>query len=151
VAWLDDLRDVPDDAWWPRLMTVPHPRAEGSIGLELVEWARSELGIVFRWWQRLFAVRLLEVDVEGMLVWTAALLTLARQSGKSLFVYALCDWRSEQAGRFGEPQLVLHTADSLEHAKAVWSRVRDRQAGGQVAGAVADFGGRVHGVVGGGR
>jgi len=127
-AWLDDLRDVPDDAWWPRLMTVPHPAAAGSLGVEFVEWVRVELGIALRWWQRLFATRLLEVDAGGVLVWSSALLTLARQCGKSLLVYCLCDWRSEQASRFGEPQLVLHTADTLEHAKAVWQRAHRRVA-----------------------
>jgi hypothetical protein len=120
------LREVPDSAWWPRLMTVPHPRAVGSIGAEFVGWVRTELGISLRWWQVLFAVRLLEADAAGELVWTAALLTLARQCGKSLVVFCLCEWRSEQAARFGEPQLVLHTADSLEHAKAVWNRAHRR-------------------------
>ena len=122
VPWLDGLRDVPDEGWWPRLMTVPHRRAVGSLGGEFAEWVQAELGITLRWWQRLFAVRLLEVDAAGVLVWTAALLTLARQCGKSVFVYCLCEWRSEQAARFGEPQLVLHTADTLEHARAVWMR-----------------------------
>ncbi len=125
VPWLEELREVPVSGWWPRLMTVPHPRAVGSIGMEFVEWVRAELGVVLRWWQVLFAVRLLEVDAEG-LVWTSALLTLARQCGKSLLVYCLAEWRSEQASRFGEPQLVLHTADTLEHAKAVWNRAHGR-------------------------
>src|SRR4029077_12314398 len=30
VPWLDDLRSVPDDAWWPRIMSAPHPLAVGS-------------------------------------------------------------------------------------------------------------------------
>jgi hypothetical protein len=129
VPWLDGLREVPDNAWWPRLMTVPHPRAVGSIGEEFVEWVRVELGVVLRWWQVLFAVRLLEVDAEGRLVWTSSLLTLARQCGKSMLVYCLAEWRSEQAERFGEPQLVLHTADTLEHAKAVWNMAQRRALG----------------------
>jgi len=126
VPWLDDLREVPVNGWWPRLMTVPHPSAVGSIGLEFVDWVRAELGITLRWWQILFAVRLLEVDQEGRLVWTSALLTLARQCGKSMLVYCLAEWRSEQATRFGEPQLVVHTADTLEHAKAVWQMAHRR-------------------------
>ena len=93
---------------------------------EFVEWVEAELGVVLRWWQRLFAVRMLEVDAAGMLVWTSVLLTLARQCGKSLLVYCLAEWRSEQAWRFGEPQLVLHTADSLEHARAVWNLAHRR-------------------------
>ena len=126
VPWLDELRDVPEDGWWPRLMTVPHQRAAGSIGEEFVLWVRVELNIQLRWWQRLAASRLLEVDDAGELVWTSALLTLARQCGKSLFVYCLAEWRSEQVERFGEDQLVLHTADTLEHAAAVWALAHQR-------------------------
>ena len=29
----------------------------------------------------------------------------------------LCDWRMHQAGRFGERQVVMHTADTLQHAQ----------------------------------
>ena len=32
VPWLSSLLAVPADAVWPRLMTVPHPRAVGSLG-----------------------------------------------------------------------------------------------------------------------
>src|SRR5262245_6672645 len=31
VPWLEPLLDVPGNATWPRLMTVPHPRAVGSL------------------------------------------------------------------------------------------------------------------------
>src|SRR5262245_32336481 len=34
VPWLKGLRRVPRDATWPRLMTVPHPLAVGSLGAE---------------------------------------------------------------------------------------------------------------------
>ena len=37
VPWLDELRDVPADATWPRLMTAPHPRAVGSYGADVAE------------------------------------------------------------------------------------------------------------------
>ena len=44
VPWLTALRKVPADAVWPRLMTVPHPRAVGSLGDEFVGWLRSGAG-----------------------------------------------------------------------------------------------------------
>ena len=31
VPWLDDHREVPENACWPRLMTPPHPLAVGSL------------------------------------------------------------------------------------------------------------------------
>src|SRR5215471_520817 len=39
VPWLRGLRDPPAGAVWPRLMTVPHPRAKGSLGAEFAGWA----------------------------------------------------------------------------------------------------------------
>ena len=74
---------MPKDATWPRLMTVPHPRAVGSLGAEFVRWAERRTGRPLRWWQRLVAVRLLEVDKDGRLVWETAVLSMARQLGKS--------------------------------------------------------------------
>src|SRR5262245_13588533 len=62
VAWLDELRVPPDNATWPRLMTVPHPRAVGSLGPAFIAWAEQRSGRPLRWWQRLVATRLLEVD-----------------------------------------------------------------------------------------
>lgn len=126
VAWLDELREVPADGWWPRLMTLPHPDAVDSLGVEFTAWCLAEYGIVLHWWQVLFAVRLLEVDGEGRLVWHDVFLSVARQSGKSWLLRLLCDWRSEQRDRFGEPQLVMHTADTLQHALEVQTQAHER-------------------------
>jgi hypothetical protein len=119
AGWLDELRDIPADGWWPRLMTLPHPDAVGSWGADFAEWVRVEHGLVLHWWQRLFATRLLEFDEARALVWYTAWLSVARQSGKSTVLAMLCDWRSEQAWRFGEAQLVMHTADTVQHAHDV--------------------------------
>ena len=80
----------------------------------------AERGVDLYWWQRLVAVRLLEHDRAGRLVWRDVFLSVARQSGKSTFLSVLADWRSEAAWMFGEPQLVMHTADTLRHAIDVW-------------------------------
>jgi len=130
VAWLDDLLDVPDNAVWPRLMSAPHPRAVGSLAGELETFARERAGVELRWWQRLVARRVLEVDDDGRLVWEAAILTLARQLGKSLFLRELAMWRMHQGERFGEPQDVLHTGKDLAVCKEVqrparvWAKAR---------------------------
>ena len=55
------------------------------------------------------AVRLLEVDALGELVWETLLLTLARQVGKTWWLRDICDWRLEHGGRFEAEQLVLST------------------------------------------
>src|SRR5262245_24631144 len=65
VPWLERLRRVPRDAVWPRLMTVPHPNAVDSLGAEFIGFAEKRTGRSLRWWQRLVATRLLELDAEG--------------------------------------------------------------------------------------
>ena len=114
VPWLKALRArVPKDAAWPRLMTVPHPRAVGSLGAEVAAWSKARRGRPWRWWQQLAATRLLEVDAGGELVWETLLLTIARQVGKTWWLRDVCDWRLEQGDRFGAEQLVLSTGKDL--------------------------------------
>jgi hypothetical protein len=131
VAWLAHLRDVPENATWPRFMTVPHPAAVGSYGAECVAWLQSEGEITSRWWQELTFTRQLEHDAEGELVWLEELVTTSRQSGKSTKLRGGAMWRLHQADRFGEQQLILHTAKDLEIAREVrregqaWATVRE--------------------------
>lgn len=113
VAWLDELREVPADATWPRFMTAPHPDAVGSYGGEVVEWARWQLGVRLRWWQRLVLVRLCEHDAAGVLVWRTLILTLARQLGKSWLMRVLFLWRMHHGHLFGEEQTILHTGRTV--------------------------------------
>lgn len=122
VAWLDDLRDVPADAVWPRFMTAPHPIAVGSLGHEFEWWCRTHRGITLRWWQRLMARRLLEVDVEGRLVWLVVILTLARQLGKSWLLWLILSWRLHQGPRFGTPQRLLHMSIQMSQVRDVMER-----------------------------
>lgn len=130
VPWLLDLLEIPDDAVWPRLMTVPHPRAVGSLGVEFEEWVLRRAGRRLRWWQRLVARRVLEVDTDGRLVWDTWLLSLARQLGKSWLLRELFFWRIHQGARFGEEQTVLHTGKDLAVCKdvqrplRVWAKAR---------------------------
>ena len=117
VPWLAELLDVPNNATWPRLMTAPHPLAVGSYG-ELVEaYSEGYRGVPFRWWQRLASRRLLEHDADGRLLWKVAILTLARQLGKSYWLGDLCSWRLHAAELFGVPQMVLSTAKDVAVSK----------------------------------
>jgi hypothetical protein len=119
VPWLDELCEVPEDATWPRLMTVPHPRAVGSLGAEFAGWAEARSGKPLRWWQQLVATRALEIDDAGELVWETVLLTMARQLGKSWLLREMLLWRIHQGERFGEPQTVVHVAMNLAVVKEV--------------------------------
>jgi hypothetical protein len=112
--WLSRFREVPVDATWPRLMTLPHPDAVGSYGQELCDqFAERHEGRQLRWWQQLAAFRLLEHDADGRLVWMEYLVTVARQVGKSWLLRELALWRLRKGTeRWGE-QLVLHTGKDM--------------------------------------
>jgi hypothetical protein len=126
VDWLDDLRDVPPDATWPRLMTRPHPLAVGSYGARFVAWCDAR-GVHLRWWQQLAAARLLEHDAGGVLCWQSALVSTARQVGKSLLLRELCSWRLDEAGRLFPPgQLILHIGRKLSVAVEIQRPARRR-------------------------
>jgi hypothetical protein len=114
VPWLEDLIDVPVDATWPRLMTAPHPRAVGSHGTLLEAWSLERRGRPLRWWQRLYARRLLEHDDAGALVWVVSVLTVARQVGKTYVLGDACGWRLESGEELlGGEQLVLSTGKDV--------------------------------------
>jgi hypothetical protein len=130
VPWLEELRQVPPEGSWPRLMTPPHPRAVDSLGAEFTTFAEQRMGRRLRWFQRLAAARLLELDEQGRLVWPAALLLTARQIGKSTLLRELCVWRLLQHERFGEAQVVVHIAKDraiaaeVQRAVRAWARER---------------------------
>lgn len=113
VPWLEALRDVPADATWPRLMTPPHPAAVGTYGAEVDAAALERTGKPMRWWQRLLNARALEHDADGLLLWDAVDLTVARQVGKSYAVREAALWRIRQGRRWGEAQAIVHTGKDV--------------------------------------
>ena len=133
VPWLKKFRRVPADAVWPRLMTIPHPKAVGSLGLEFIRFAEERSGHPLRWWQRLVATRLLEVDKRGELVWETVVWSMARQLGKSWLLRELILWRIHQGDRFGEPQDVMHTGKDVAICKEIqrparyWAKARPKE------------------------
>ena len=110
AEWLDDIRD---SVLWPRLMSSIHPRATGSYGVDLIRWHDMTFGAELRTWQRLVALRTLEHDADGTLVWLSWIASTARQVGKSWLLRVLMLWRIHNAELFGEPQLALHSGKDL--------------------------------------
>jgi hypothetical protein len=113
VPWLADLLEVPPDATWPRLMSAPHPDAAGSYGPLVEVWSERRRGRPLRWWQRLVCRRLLEHDADGRLVWELAVLTLARQVGKTWVLGDLCGWRLHASELLDAMQTVLSTGKDV--------------------------------------
>jgi hypothetical protein len=162
VPWLAPLRDVPGNATWPRLMLPPGAGAAGSYGADAVGWARDTWGLDLRWWQQLALARLLEHDSAGMLLWPEALVSTARQVGKSILLRALAGWRQHAAppelgtgaGDGSGGQLIMHTGRDLSVCRNVqrpvrtWARlqsgyvVREANGADEVAAPVDLGGGR---------
>jgi hypothetical protein len=68
--------------------------------------------------------RLLEFDASGHLVWVDALVSTARQVGKSVLLTDLAGWRIHQTERFGQAQLVMHTGKDISVSAEVQRRAR---------------------------
>jgi hypothetical protein len=128
VPWLKPLRRVPRDSGWPRLMSVPHKDAAGSLGARFIRWSEQRSNGRLRWWQRLAATRILETDAAGKLCWDQVLLSMPRQLGKSWLLRELCLWRLLQGARFGEQQMIIHTGNNLavcmevQRAARAWAK-----------------------------
>jgi hypothetical protein len=100
----------------PRIMSGPHPAAIGSYGPEAVAYAFEHHGIRLRWWQELVVCRVLEFDADGELVWDHALVSTARQVGKSVVLRVLALFRVTHPDLFGS-DVVMSLATSLKLAQ----------------------------------
>lgn len=116
LPWVAALGAPDPSATLPRLMSGPHPAAVGSYGPEAVAILERRFSIVLRWWQRLALTRLLEHDVDGRLVWDHAVVSTARQVGKSVLVRALALVRLDHPEWFGEG-VIMTSATTLNLAQ----------------------------------
>lgn len=110
---------APDGFVLPRLETGRPERVQGSYGQQAAEWLRDVFGLKLRAWQRHALDRALEHDDQGALVWSTVIITVGRQSGKSVMSRALCMWRLHHADLFGETQTILHVANKRSTAMEV--------------------------------
>lgn len=123
--WLRPLLDVPDDASVPMMMSPVPVDAVCSFGWDgcthlpdgepdAVSWMEQEMGMVFRWWQRLSAVRQLEHRADGSLCFEKKDESAPRRAGKSVGLRGGALWRLEFGQRlFGEPQTAIHTGSDM--------------------------------------
>lgn len=116
--WCKTLQNIPADAVMPRLMSGVNSEAVGSYGPELIAFCELVHGIVLRWWQRLVVCRLLEFDATGELVWSDALVSTARQVGKSVVLRCIALFRIQHPELFGD-DVVMTVATSLKLAQEV--------------------------------
>ena len=104
----------------PRLETGRPRGTFASHGPAAREWLRDVYGLQLRGWQAYALDRALEYFTDtGELCWPVCVLTVARQSGKSVLSRAICMWRLHHAELFGETQTILHVANKRSTAMEV--------------------------------
>jgi hypothetical protein len=118
---LGGISEIPGGFTPPRLFTRKPADVTGTYGPEAAKWARESLEIELLPWQAWALDRILEHRADGSLRWRIVVLTVARQSGKSVLGRVGCGWRTTSAHRlFGEKQLVLSTANKQATAREIW-------------------------------
>jgi hypothetical protein len=103
----------------PRLETVG--LNQHSFGEGISEWASSHMGIELMTWQKHCLNGQLSHDGLGNLQFREAVVSTARQQGKSVALQALIGWwLTEMAALRGKPQAVLSVANKLDRAEAIF-------------------------------
>ena len=103
----------------PRLETVG--LNQHSFGEGISQWATLHMGIELMTWQKHVIAGQLSHDGLGNLQFREALVSTARQQGKSVALQALIGWwLTELATIRGKPQNVLSVANKLDRAEAIF-------------------------------
>ena len=103
----------------PRLETPIRPSA--SFGPDVADWAKLFLGVDLMPWQIRALSGQLAHDENLDLIHRQSLVSVARQSGKTVCVQALIGWfLTVEATRRGKPQTVISVAHNLSLATATF-------------------------------
>ena len=107
----------------PRLETLVDRR--GCVLADgLAVWAREYLRCELMEWQKYVAGGVLAHDEHGDLLARQALVSVARQNGKSRLLEALVGfWATEMPRLRGEPQTIITTAHKLDLAYELFSKI----------------------------
>ena len=93
-----------------------------SFGDAVAAWAKTHQGITLMPWQVYALNGMLEVDEAGDLVRREALISTARQQGKSVMLTAVIGYfLTTYAEHRGRAQNVLSTANQLDRAEAIFT------------------------------
>ena len=103
----------------PRLETVG--LYQDSFGEGISQWATDYMSLSLMDWQKHVLAGQLCHDGSGNLQFREALVSTARQQGKSVALQALIGWWiTELAAMRGKPQAVLSVANKLDRAEAIF-------------------------------
>jgi hypothetical protein len=107
----------------PRLETLVDRRGQ-FLSKGLASWAQEYLHCELMDWQKYVAGGVLAHDEHGDLLARQALVSVARQNGKSKLLEALVGfWATEMPKLRGEPQTIITTAHKLDLAYELFSKV----------------------------
>jgi phage terminase large subunit-like protein len=105
----------------PRLETLVRDSA-GSYGDEVCDWALKFLNVEVMGWQRHILRQLLSYDAEGRWSNQKALVSVARQNGKTVLMKAVLGWYLTQyLASEKQPQTVISTAHDLSLAVSLFT------------------------------
>jgi hypothetical protein len=107
----------------PRFFSAPHPDAVGSLFDPFVVDACRLLRLELFPWQEMVLRRALEVDGSGRLCWRHVVVSVSRQSGKSVgLLRPLAVARWLMGARWGVPQTMLQVARKRDAASKLMVR-----------------------------
>ena len=116
----------------PRIWTRPlRPLTpETSLGYEVIEFARTYMGITLRPWQQWLLVHALELNPDGSYRFKKVIVLVARQNGKTLLVSVLSAWwllidSARHPERVPPVKFkIIGTAQNLDIAREPWNQVK---------------------------
>lgn len=103
------------------------PRAVDSYGPRIAFWMRRKLGMTLGPWQAYALERVLEHDSNGDLLAALALVSVARQNGKSVIVRALVGWLLDEGIKlpaFSAWDFALLAAHDAKQARIPYDYIR---------------------------
>jgi hypothetical protein len=107
----------------PRLETAV-PNVAGTYGPDVEKWAEEHLGVTFMPWQRYALERQLAYDAAGDWCNRTALVSTARQNGKSTLIAATIGWALlEWPKILGRPVKIVSAAHRLDLAVALFQEL----------------------------
>lgn len=110
----------------PRWETPDPPKVTGSYGPRARRWAKANLGIIPGRWQTHVIDKLLRHDRAGDLIARIALISTARQNGKSVIVRIVMGWMLDegyQLPAFAGWTTLLAAAHDAKQARIIYKGV----------------------------
>lgn len=110
----------------PRYESPDPPGVVGTYGDRAIKWAKRRLGIVAGPWQAYVIRKMLRYDKSGDLVHRVALISTARQNGKSIVVRIIIGWlldEGRELGPFRQWTTMLAAAHDVPQARIIYEAV----------------------------